>query len=151
MFCLPEFVGTFQDAVDELIGDVDGVDATLGADGLRKQPRKQPRAGADVGHRHAGRELAGRHQRLSLVVDLAAFFFEAFDPFRDDRLGKRIIDARPQTLVLRCCDATVKQQDVRLRCGQVVSFRVNPHRGHELASIRGGRNGRFSAGKRTSL
>ena len=62
--------------LEEGFGDVGRIDGPARRDFRGEQPREQPRAGADVGHRHARLEPAGGDDLLAEVENLAALDFE---------------------------------------------------------------------------
>ena len=89
------------DMFEEVRGDVGGIDGPARRDFRGEQPREQPGAGADVGHRHARLEPAGGDDLLAEVEHLAALDLERGDELL--RVGVffvRRVDARIDALLL---------------------------------------------------
>ena len=95
----PGLLGAGLDEVDEGGDDIDGEHAAGAADLGGDQGGEQAGAGADVGDPLSGVELQGADDFVAMVIDFAAFAFEAFDPGLGVELGIEvgIVDARTNT------------------------------------------------------
>jgi hypothetical protein len=77
------FGGTGFDETQEFGDDIDGVNLPTSARGLGEHGRKKSSACANVGHDHSGPNFGGGDDFGSMIVNLASFLLEAFDPVRD--------------------------------------------------------------------
>src|SRR5581483_8684202 len=90
----------FLDVVDELTGNVDGIDFPLRTYFGRKQAGKKSGPRSNVAHRHARLELTRGDDLFALRVDLSALAFERADELLHIGVLEGLIDARTDTFLL---------------------------------------------------
>ncbi|MCI0681077.1 MAG: hypothetical protein L0Y71_03150 [Gemmataceae bacterium] len=100
------------DVTKKGLRDIDGEHLALVPDLGGKLPREQSGAGADVGDRHAGLELAGGDDLLGVGGDLPAFSFELLEKVLDVRVLEGLVDPGANALFLGA-DRTQRQQAER--------------------------------------
>ncbi len=96
----PVRLGLLLDVLDELFGNIDGVNLPLGAHGFGKHPREEAGARADVRHAHPRPDFAGLEDLLAVVVSIPALPLKPADEVADVRVLEGFVDPRVHALLL---------------------------------------------------
>ena len=97
--------------LDELGGDVHGVDLSRAADFLDEKSSEKAGSSADVRHGHSRLDLASGNDFVAFGKNLPAFNLELSDELFNIGVFKRLIDARTNALFLACYGSMGDKQD----------------------------------------
>jgi hypothetical protein len=96
----------FFDVLNKLGNDLHGVNLTGRPNGLDQEHGEYPGASANIGHSHAGFELAGRNYLVPVCERLPVVRLEFLDELLNVRILVRLVDPWPDTFFLGLCGSS---------------------------------------------